>query len=320
MNLVRDARLSERAVKPGSDRTVVGAGARIPRIPSSRALLFYLATSEPLERAVKRLPGGEVAAWRSASRYVAGCTRSEAVAAAGELLEAGHGASVDFFGEREEDPARAETVRADYEALAAALPTGAWLSLDLSRLALGTVPAGATRRLRAITEALPNGARVQVGAEEAALTDAVLSCLEVVAAAGPADRLGGTLQANLHRSARDAERLAAAGLHVRLVKGAYVEPRGAHAFGEPTDVAFVRLAHRLAELGADVSLATHDGRLREALLLALGPRTVEHLLGVRRDVLDELRDRGIPTRVYVPYGPDWFRYWLRRVAEARGTS
>lgn len=70
------------------------------------------------------------------------------------------------------------------------------------------------------------------------------------------------------------------------------------------------MAFQLAEAGATWSMATHDGRLREALLLALGTVPVEQLLGVRPEVLDDLHDRGVPTRVYVPYGPDWFRYWL----------
>ncbi len=66
-------------------------------------------------------------------------------------------------------------------------------------------------------------------------------------------------------------------------------------------------------------MATHDGRLRQALLLALGPVPVEQLLGVRHETLDELREGDVSTRVYVPYGPEWFRYWLRRLAESRGT-
>ena len=65
-------------------------------------------------------------------------------------------------------------------------------------------------------------------------------------------------------------------------------------------------------------MATHDGRMREGLLLAEPGLVVEQLLGVRTDVLAELHDRGVNTRVYVPYGPDWFRYWARRVAESRG--
>ena len=237
------------------------------------------------------------------------------------LLERGHGVSVDFFGERVSDPALADQVLEDYLALVAALPpppADVWLSVDLSHLALGADAAAAADRLAAIADALPVGRRVQVGAEEAALTDRVQACVLAVAARGLADRLGATVQANLVRSSDDTDALADAGVHVRLVKGAYVEATGAHRFGEPTDVAFLRLGFRLAERGAAWSMATHDGRLREALLLAHGSVPVEQLLGVRPEALDELHDRGVPTRVYVPYGPDWFRYWARRLAESRG--
>jgi len=76
-----------------------------------------------------------------------------------------------------------------------------------------------------------------------------------------------TVQANLHRSRDDLDRLGGAGLHIRLVKGAYVEPASrALPYGEPTDVAYLLLAHRLAEADAEFALATHDGVLREALL------------------------------------------------------
>ena len=286
-----------------------------------RRVLFRLATSSRLERAVKRVPGGEPGAWRAASRYVAGRSRSEALAATETLLEHGHGVSIDLFGERVSDPAVADQVLEDYIALIAALPPApadVWLSVDLSHLALDTGAAAAADRLAAITDALPAGRRVQVGAEQLALTDAILACVLAVAARGRADRLGATVQANLLRSPADADTLADAGVHVRLVKGAYVEATGAHPFGEPTDVAFLRLGFRLAERGAAWSMATHDGRLREALLLAHGSVPVEQLLGVRPEALDELHDRGVPTRVYVPYGPDWFRYWLRRLTESRG--
>lgn len=93
------------------------------------------------------------------------------------------------------------------------------------------------------------------------------------------------------RSPDDADALAAAGVHVRLVQGAYLEPAGAHPYSEATDVAYLRLAFRLAAAGATWSMATHDGRLREAVLLALGPVPVEQLLGVRPDVLEQLRER-----------------------------
>ena len=286
-----------------------------------RSVLFGLATSERLERAVKRVPGGEPAAWRAASRYVAGRSRSDALATVEMLLERGHGVSVDLFGERVSDPATADQVLEDYLGLVAALPpppADVWLSVDLSHLALGAGAAAAADRLAAIADALPVGRRLQVGAEEAALADPVQACVLDVAARGLADRLGATVQANLVRSPHDADALADAGVHIRLVKGAYLEETGAYPHGEPTDVAFLRLGFALAERGAAWSMATHDGRLREALLLAHGSVPVEQLLGVRPETLDELHDRGVPTRVYVPYGADWFRYWARRLAESRG--
>jgi proline dehydrogenase len=291
------------------------------RMGLGRSVLFGLATSERLERVVKRVPGGEPVVWRAASRYVADRSRSGALATVELLLGRGHGVSVDFFGERVSDPALADQVLEEYLALAAALPpppADVWLSVDLSHLALGAGARAAADRLAAIADALPVGRRVQVGAEEAALAERVQACVLAVAASGLADRLGATVQANLVRSSHDADALADAGVHVRLVKGAYLEVTGAHPFGEPTDVAFLRLGFRLVERGAAWSMATHDGRLREALLLAHGPVPVEQLLGVRPEALEELHDRRVPTRVYAPYGADWFRYWARRLAESRG--
>src|SRR5215218_3310959 len=108
-----------------------------------RSVVFRLATSARLERAVKRVRGGERAAWGAASRYVAGRSRSDALATVARLLERGHGVSVDLFGERVSDPAVAEQVLEDYLGLVAALPpppADVWLSLDLSHLALSADP------------------------------------------------------------------------------------------------------------------------------------------------------------------------------------
>ena len=270
---------------------------------------------------VRALPGGEDAAWRAASRYVAGRGQPEALAAAARLLAAGHGVSIDLFGELVGDVGAAVDVVEQYRSLAAALPpppADAWLSVDLTHLALDINPAGAADRLAAIAGSLASDRRIQVGAEDAGRADAVLACVLEVASRGLADRLGATVQANLLRAPADLDKITSAGVHVRLVKGAYVEAAGRHPFGERTDVAFLRLAHRLADKQHTWSMATHDGRLREALLLALGPIPVEHLFGVRPDVLEDLHQRGVATRVYIPYGQDWFRYWMRRVAESRG--
>ena len=288
---------------------------------ADRAILFRLATSERLEQLVKGVPGGEANAYRAASRYLAGRTREEALEVTRVQLAKGHGVSLDLFGELSTDPADAARVADAYVELAGLIPpppADVWVSVDLSHLALDVDPSGCADLLERMVRALPPGRRVQVGAEDTGRTDKVRSCVLEVAGRGLADRLGATVQANLRRAPEDVDALTEAGVHVRLVKGAYVEPAGVHPYGEPTDIAYLRLAHQLAATGAQWSLATHDGRLREAVLLALGPVHVEQLLGVRPEVLDDLTARDIPTRVYVPYGPDWFRYWLRRVAESRG--
>jgi len=291
-------------------------------MPADRAILFRLATSERLEAAVCAAPLGARLAWRAASRYVAGTTAAAAIQVAQELQDRGAGSSIDQFGEMIQDTTTAERVTADYLELAGqvnALPAQTWLSVDLSHLGLDVDPQGCADRLAAIAARLSDERRIQVGAEDSGRADAVLTCIETVARRGLAGRLGATAQANLRRTPGDLEHLGAAGVHIRLVKGAYVEPHDrALPYGEPTDITYLRLAHQLAESDAQFSLATHDGVLREALLTALGPRPVEQLLGVRPTVLDELVARGIPVRVYVPFGDNWFRYWMRRLAESRG--
>jgi len=103
------------------------------------------------------------------------------------------------------------------------------------------------------------------------------------------------------------------------VKGAYVESASvALPWGDPTDLAYMELAHELHRRGVEVALATHDPVLREALLTALPDLGVEMLLGVREDDARALAARGVPVRIYVPYGHDWFRYAMRRFAESRG--
>jgi proline dehydrogenase len=134
------------------------------------AVLFRLATSDALERAVKAVPGAETTAWRAASRYVAGRSREEALRTATGLVDRGHGVSVHLFGELGRDPATADRVVTDYQSLATALQASAdaWASVDLTHLALDADPAKAADRVATIVQALPNGRRMQVGAEDAA--------------------------------------------------------------------------------------------------------------------------------------------------------
>ena len=96
------------------------------------------------------------------------------------------------------------------------------------------------------------------------------------------------------------------------MKGAYVEDSTrAHPWGPETNRAYAQLARALP----DAALATHD----PALLAALPHRRVEHLLGVRSRQASDLAASGREVRIYVPYGANWFRYFMRRRAEAQGS-
>jgi proline dehydrogenase len=279
-----------------------------------RRALVGLATSEAFERAIARIPGARERAWRSARRYVAGPATADAIAVARALERAGLGASIDLFGERVES-AEAPAVARRYAELCASLAgaTGerTWLSIDLSHIAYDAA------LLTEIAGAVPPGRRLQVGAEEAAVADRVLDA--VVGAAGRGLPVEATLQANLRRSPADADRLAAEGVPVRLVKGAYPEsPDVALPWGSPTDRAYAALARKLHAAGVDVALATHDPLLRATLLPDMPRARCELLLGVDPPAALRLAGSGHDVRVYVAFGPAWFRYFMRRRAESQG--
>jgi proline dehydrogenase len=280
-----------------------------------RRALFSLATSPAFEEILRRVPGGTDRAWESARRYVAGPRIEDALAVARSLAAAGLDASVDLFGERVTDDGAARAVAHGYRRLCARLdaeaPAGTWLSLDLSHLAFSA------SLLDEVASAVPTGRRLQIGAEEAATADRVLDL--VVSAARRKLPVEATVQANLRRSDADAERLAGEGVPIRLVKGAYVEDDGvALPWGQVTDEHYADLAIRLARGGADVALATHDAALRSWLLRRMPSARCELLLGVSPEQAGALRRSGHDVRIYVPYGPDWLRYFMRLRAEAQG--
>ena len=278
----------------------------------SRRLLFALATSERFERAVRGLPGVE----RWARRYVAGTTADDALAAARALHADGLACSIDFFGERVRDGAQADVVVDEYLALIARLgeaPRGTFVSVDLSHLALEASVDDCEARVRRIAAALPDGADLQVGAEEERVAEPAQRIVRALVADGLP--VWATLQANLRRSPADLDALLADGVAIRLVKGAYVETADvALPYGAETNAAFLMFAERLHAAGARFALATHDPAMH-----AVGA-PIEMLRGVGEDDARALARAGREVRIYVPYGENWFRFAMRRVAEARAAG
>ena len=287
---------------------------------TARRALLALATSARWERAVRALPGGERVAYRLARPYIGGARIEDALSCAQRLAAAGLASSIDFFGEDVDEPIAANRVADHYVALAQALaraPANTFLSVDLSHLGVDQPGPAVQERIERIVAALPAGCRIEVGAEQERRANRILAVVLAVARGGGA--VSATVQANLKRSWADGQALGEAGVPIRLVKGAFLEdPQVARPRGEPTDVAFLELAHGLHAGGAELALATHDPVLREALLRALPGLGVEMSLGVRSADATALARRGVPVRIYLPYGDGWFRYAMRRWAESVG--
>jgi proline dehydrogenase len=286
----------------------------------SRRVLWRAADSARLGTLVLRTPRLARAARRAADRYLGGETLEQAVATIDRLHREGFATAIDSFGEAVTDRETIEETIARYLRVNRELahlkpPINVWV--DLSNLGLDISSDLCLQSLERIVETLPEGALLQVRAHDSSRTDRILDmALRLAVDGGP---VMPTLQAHLRRSLEDAQRLIAAKVRVLLVKGTTLEPREvAYPWGEQTDLAFLRLAHELHAGGVQLAIGTHDAVLRDALLATLDGIGVEMLLGVRPEDGRDLLRRGHRVRIYVPFGPDWFRYWVRRLGEARG--
>jgi proline dehydrogenase len=163
---------------------------------------------------------------------------------------------------------------------------------------------------------------VRIDMEGSAYTERTLAIAEGLHARFPG-QVGTVIQAYLHRSDRDVERLIDLKMRVRLVKGAYAEPASL-ALQRPSEIdeAFVRLMERLLEEGRYPAIATHDPALIRAtrgfaLRMGIDPERWEFqmLYGVRREAQLALVREGYGMRIYLPFGADWYPYFARRIAE-----
>jgi len=163
---------------------------------------------------------------------------------------------------------------------------------------------------------------VRIDMEGSEYTEATIAMTERLHAQWPG-RVGTVLQAYLRRTASDAKRLVGQGIRIRLCKGAYKEA-AAIAFPEKSDVDqnYSELMIYLATSGIFCGIATHDekiiGRMRrfvEETKLDKGKFEFQMLYGVRRDLQRRLAKEGYGVRVYIPFGPEWYPYFMRRLAE-----
>ncbi|MEZ5331602.1 MAG: proline dehydrogenase family protein [Thermoanaerobaculia bacterium] len=262
---------------------------------------------------------------RVARRYVAGETRQDALDTVRQLNEKGAMGTLDVLGEEVRDRAKALAAVDEYVALFGAIREAgvdANVSIKLTMLGLKIDEAFCrdnVERIAATAREHSNFLRLDM--EDRTATDATL---RIYHALQPRyGNLGVVLQAYMRRTLDDIASLPAQGANVRLCKGIYIEPRRDAWKGyETVRHNFVAALEKLLARGAYVGVATHDEFLTcaatavaDRLGLARDAWEFQMLLGVDEELRDVLLARGHRLRVYVPYGPDWYAYSMRRLRE-----
>jgi proline dehydrogenase len=289
-----------------------------------RSGLLWLSRRRSIGRLATRLP-----VTRSmVARFVAGETLPEALIALERLRDAGLRTTVDVLGEAVTTIEAAQAAATEYlDTLDALAERGLDrnVSVKLSQMGLGVDIDACRANLRRILErAAATEAFVRFDMEDHDTTEDTLAIWRELRPinAGRGDS-GVVIQAALRRSPDDVERLIGEAARIRLCKGAYVEPASV-AFPDKADVdaAYASLMEQLLLDGAFPALATHDERLIARAVAfvrehGIAPDRFEFqmLYGVRRDLQERLVKAGYGVRVYVPFGTQWYPYFMRRLAE-----
>ncbi len=262
-----------------------------------------------------------------ASRFVAGETIPEAVAAATALEAKGITASLDLLGESVTQASEAEAACAQYVQMVdemAAAHDQVNVSVKLTQMGFDIDEDLCARNMSRILErAEQHDGFVRLDMESSAYTQRTLDFFMNRLFPRFGKHCGVVIQSCLRRSDMDVQRLIDMKARVRLCKGAYLEPAEV-AYPDKADVdkAYVRLVEKLLEYGNYPGIATHDeaiiGHVRKFVQRnGIGPDRFEFqmLYGVRRDLQEQLVQSGCRMRVYIPFGTQWYPYLMRRLAE-----
>jgi proline dehydrogenase len=261
-----------------------------------------------------------------ARRFVAGETVDDAIAVARRIEAAGMTQTLDYLGESvatmaEADSATRICIGIVHQIAAAGI--GRNISLKLTQLGLTVDRATCVDNLRRILDpAGTHGFFVRIDMEDSRYTQVTLDIFETLWQQGYRNA-GIVLQSYLPRSVQDARRMNELGARVRLVKGAYNEPRRiAYRSKKEVDTAFLDIMRLLLTEGVTPAIATHDTDMIEGTKAFAAERGIakdayefQMLYGVRRDLQAALAGEGYQVRIYVPFGREWFPYFMRRLGE-----
>jgi len=291
-----------------------------------RAFFISLSENASLRRMAERSAIGQ----RLSSRFVAGTGVEDALRAAEAVNRSGRSVSVDNLGE---NVTKAEEARASAELYHQLLDEigkrqiNANVSLKLTHMGID-VDEGLAREL--VTGLVAKAAAmtprnfVRVDMEGSPYTQRTLDFVhELHRMSGNAGAVGAVIQSYMRRAEDDIQKLLADGIRIRLCKGAYKEPEEIAFQKKPeVDANYLKLMKILMKSGVYHGLATHDEKIISQAKAFATQENIPHdafefqmLYGIRRDLQKRLAREGWRMRVYIPFGTEWYPYFMRRLAE-----
>lgn len=289
-----------------------------------RSTFIALSHNRPLRRFCENSKVGV----KLSSRFIAGMEIADALRVAESVNKQGMAVTIDSLGESVTSEAEAHRAAEIYHQLLdliAERKLKANISVKLTQMGLEVSPEFAETIALSLTQhARSAGSFVRIDMEDSSLTQITLDIVRRIHARPDLrDAIGVVIQSYLYRSQADVEQLLAEGIRVRLCKGAYKEPPEV-AFPRKSDVDanYVKLCELLLESSCFHGLATHDERMIDAAISFASEKKIDSsrfefqmLYGIKRDLQRKLVREGYNVRVYVPFGPEWYPYFMRRLAE-----
>jgi proline dehydrogenase len=291
---------------------------------ASKAAFSVLAESDTVKHLASRY--GMRGSNGFARRFIAGETVPEAIEAARVLERSGLAVTLDLLGEGVSSTEAAATATKAYADLIQAVAASGVtrnISVKLTQLGLAIDRATTFDNLRRILDlAAQADCFVRIDMEQSSYVEQTLDVVETLWNIGYR-QMGVVLQTYLRRAPEDAKRMIALGVRVRLVKGAYRESREvAFQLKAEVDQAYVELMQQLLSNGNYPAIATHDPAMIAATRAYADSKQIskdkfefQMLYGIRRDLQASLSAEGYKFRVYVPFGTEWFPYFMRRLGE-----
>ncbi|MGB0011941.1 MAG: proline dehydrogenase family protein [Candidatus Sulfotelmatobacter sp.] len=291
-----------------------------------RAFFVHLSENQSLRHFAERSSVGR----RVSGRFVAGTEIADAVRATQAINRAGMSVSIDNLGENVTNPEEARHSAQLYHQILDAIVTNqlnANISLKLTHMGLDVdeslareIVSGLVAKAASMT---PPGF-VRVDMEGSPYTQRTLDFVhELHRIPGNTNSVGTVIQSYLKRSESDVERLLSEQIRIRLCKGAYKESADiAFAAKSEVDANYVKLMKILMKSGVYHGLATHDENIvRQAQAFAIAEKIsrdsfeFQMLYGIRRDLQQSLVREGWRVRIYIPFGSEWYPYFMRRLGE-----